>query len=492
MQKKVKSNKEEVGAISNDKYFNSISSFDNNDSIFLNNHSTQATHSYSIDAEVEKGQLCFDFYHLSSSEVLDLVDYSISKNSSNHFTNYTKIHTNIKSDIDLSNNFNVAKEAKIQVLNNNENLSLEEKFLVNAIWTEILETQWRLDKQNIVLDKHCNLYEQITQFMKQKKLRKDDTWFLPIIYAMHDEILHQNKFKSELNNKEDEENSFFSDVKSYVKRKKLHLIFSVWYAENNNAHFLAFKKINEMILPTSIILDSYNHSFENQTNAYLNSPKKQGVECIVGLNSKKHNEVKRNCFSLNTFVPAGSFYDNKYIHLNTYYFQKEIIQGKSYAKYNFMRIFLHELGHAVYNDILHDRNNALKNKYAKTFLKNHTQALKKSYVNYIKYDFSSSYDKSAMAYYVKHKTGKRINTKTKKYQFLLDRGFEESFAESFSILSYIMLCEEYENIKKTIKVLYPLLNLLNNTIDWEVFGFTKQEVLRKQKIVKKFLNNIKI
>jgi hypothetical protein len=451
----------------------------------------------------EKEQLCFDFYHLSSCELTELINKvsHYDKNLS-HFSNVNIVNINQKNIIknkfnDKCNpikniNTNINNDKLLEESNLSLSLSLEEEFFKQSIWTEVLESQWRLDKNNLFLNKNANIYKDLALFMKQNKLRKDDSWYLPMIYAMYEEL---NQKKNKINNtgntintisssKEESDNSFFDDVKSYVKRKKLSQQFPIWFANIHQKDFLAFKQIQMMIKPSKDLLAHYNHSFINQEYS-----KSSLVECIVGLSATKHNEIKRNCFSLNTFIPAGSFYDNKYIHINTYYFEKEMVQGKTYAHYNFSRIFLHELGHAIYNDILHEKNHVLKKPYQNSFLKEHIKKLKSSYVNYRNYNFKSFYDKSAMAYYVKHKIGKRINTETKKYLFLLDRGFEESFAESFSIISYIMLYEEYKNIKNTIKILLPLLKLISQSIDWSVFGFNQTQIIRKQKIVNKFLNS---
>lgn len=483
----------------------------------------------------EKEQLCFDFYHLSSYELTELInkktqssynsDYSTSYNYENYKNKNIKSLMNAKakdSDINKLNiktNFNdssnpiksismVSVDSKV-ASNSNSNImsidniteinschsfssfSLEEEFLKQNIWTEVLESQWRLDKNNLFLNKNTNIYQDLALFMKQNKLRKDDSWYLPIIYAIHEELIHKKSSKNNVINsnnitKEDFDNHFFDDVKNYVKRKKMVQLFPLWFANQHQQDFLAFKQIKNVLVSSQELLNHYNQSFLNQDYT-----KTHPVECIVGLSGKKHNEIKRNCFSLNTFIPAGSFYDNKYIHINTYYFEKEIIQGKSYANYNFSRIFLHELGHAIYSDILHEKNHVLKKSAQERFLKEHIKNLKSAYVNYRTYNFKSFYDKSAMAYYVKHKIEQQINPKTKKHLFLLDRGFEESFAESFSIISYIMLHEEYKNIKNTIKVLFPLLKLISESINWSVFGFNQIQIIRKQKIVNKFLNQIK-
>lgn len=447
-------------------------------------------------------QLCFDFYQMTPFAPLTL----------SNLNNVVNINQKAKEKFVAVNNTNNNVTNHIASTNTLDTIIIEEEFLKHSIWTEILETQWKLDKKNIILDKNTNIYQQLNVFIKQNKLRKDSSWYLPIIYAMYEEILKKSflqpiptsniasninttnssatNYNSSLNSLTNEEvdndNTFFYNVKSYVKRKKLTPMFASWYAKIYEKDFLAFKKIKKFIAPTESLLIHYNKLSMSQTKSKRFHP----IEYVIGLNAKKHTEIRRNCFSLNTFIPAGSFYDNKYIHLNTYYFEKEITQGKSYASYNYLRIFLHELGHAIYNDILHDRVHAIKKIYKDSFLKNHAYSLRQSYINYRNYNFNNAHDKSAMAYYVKYKIGKRINTKLKKYQFLFDRGFEESFAESFSILCYIMLCEEYLNIKKTIKVLKPILELLNKAIDWKAFGFNEIAIIRKQKNVSKFFHSL--
>jgi hypothetical protein len=248
----------------------------------------------------------------------------------------------------------------------------------------------------------------------------------------------------------------------------------------NNIHYINFTKIYSYTRP---IVDLF---YANTKIKYFDFHKIV-VSQIDNVNDKR----------VGNFIPAGSYYNSKiYFNVNKWNFNGRNTKKNNEIKNRLIRVFLHEIGHAI--DQSSEINKLMKNKYSYNYNKISQQPI---FIKLLKQSNYKTIPKiSYQNYLCKYYLGS-INNSKNLYQDKWRKGTSEAFAESFSILlkwfllgfdknDSLLLEVKNSNYRTLIKALMPVLYYLLKNVNWEYVGVPPLLIFKHKHKILKYLFQI--